>query len=186
MNTYCWNGEFRNLDPLFADKRSTSELLKQFLYKYMTIFWNNQIFCKLFLWNRAESNHHGLIFSQMHWPTLLPFHCWSEWCRTTIVGTRIRSNTVILHSIVFFFVVEAGLKHAISALRGRWLNQFVYSTVLSLLSDSNQRPMGYDAIALPSWAKEAICWSTRTRTQKKRFGISHVTITSWTSINRAV
>lgn len=110
---------------------------------------------------------------------------WSEWCRTTVVGTRIRSNTVILHSIVFFFVVEAGLKHAISALRGQWLNQFVYSTVLSLLSDSNQRPMGYDAIALPSWAKEAICRPTRTRTQKKRFGISHVTITSWACVNRA-
>ena len=109
-------------------------------------------------------------------------------CTPRMIRTLIKRSVAArsIHWTMGAFVVEAGLKPAIFALRGQWLNQFVYSTILSLLSDSNQRPMGYDAIALPSWAKEAICRSTRTRTQKKRFGISHVTITSWTSVNRAV
>lgn len=171
----------------------------------MTIFWNNQILFEFFFFvflyysfkiscvggsNRTNVKTWGFnpVLNHLSYSHNICYRSisWSEWCRTTVVGTRIRSNTVILRPNVFFFVVEAGLKPAIFALRGRWLNQFVYSTVLSLLSDSNQRPMGYDAIALPSWAKEANCRPTRTRTQKKRFGISHVTITSWVYNYRAV
>lgn len=122
----------------------------------MTIFLNNQIFREFFLWNLVDSNHVNWIFSPAHIPYLSKFHCWSEWGRTTVIGTRIRGNSVILRPIVFFFctprmirtlikrsvaahsihwtmgafVVEAGLKPAIFALRGRWLNQFVYSTIM--------------------------------------------------------
>lgn len=52
---------------------STSELLKQFLYKYMTIFLNNQIFREFFLWNLVDSNHVNWIFSPAHIPYLSKF-----------------------------------------------------------------------------------------------------------------
>ena len=57
--------------------------------------------------------------------------CWSEWCRTTVVGTRIRSNTVILHSILVFFLYTQNDSNTHQTVRSRSFYPLNYGCVCS-------------------------------------------------------